>query len=804
MQRILGILASLLLMTTVQSQIVIQGKVTDRSNNKPMPEAHIRIQNTYNTAIADSAGNYVLSGIRKGSYSLTCSFVGFKPITISSRINTDTTIRFEMEESAILGEEVNILATRAGENYPTAYTTLSGAKIEEANLGRDLPYVIQSTPSVIVTSDAGNGIGYTGLNIRGSDLTRINVTINGIPLNDAESQGVWFVDLPDLASSTENIQIQRGVGTSTNGAGAFGATINILTTEMNQDSYGELAASFGSFNSYKTTLKFGTGLLKSGLAVDGRLSYISSDGYIDRAFSKLKSFYVSGGYYGKKTTLKLVTFSGHERTYQAWEGVPLDSLSTNRTYNPAGEYVDSTGQIQYYTNQTDNYQQDHYQLIFSQKPGIRWNINTALFLTKGKGYYENYKPDETFAEYGLDNVIIGNDTLLSTNLVNRKWLDNSYYGLTFSTGYTIPDKLKLIFGGGISQYYGMHYGHMIWAQYASNGDNQRNWYENTGLKNDINIFTKASWEVMKMITLFADLQYRYVYYRMEGELDDLRPINQTHTFNFFNPKTGIFFDFTKHLNGYLSFGIGNREPSRNNYKDADTNRTPTSERLYDYELGITYKRTSWMAGVNVYYMDYRDQLVLTGEINNVGEAIMINVPHSYRTGIEVSAGVNLWKKLQWDVTGTFSLNKIKNFTEYVDDYDSTWAFTGQTDTFLGTTKLSFSPGIILGSILTYKPFKGATVSLHSRYIGKQYIDNTSNEDRTLHPYFVNNLVLGYQFRLKPFSEIGISLMINNLFSNHYETNAWIYRYNHDGRQYNVNGYFPQALINYMVGITLKI
>ncbi|NQV01239.1 MAG: TonB-dependent receptor [Bacteroidia bacterium] len=804
MKNILLILGFIMIITTAQTQIVLNRSVSEQYKGKPLPGAHIRVANTFFTAVSDSAGRFMLTGLKKGNYSLICSFVGFKTVTINCKLVIDTTIHFKLEESAILGDEINIVATRAGENYPTAYTTISRVKIEEANLGRDLPYVIQSTPSVIVTSDAGNGIGYTGLNIRGIDLTRINVTINGIPLNDAESQGVWFVDLPDLASSSENIQIQRGVGTSTNGAGAFGATINILTTEMKQDPYGELAASYGSFNSYKTTLKFGSGILKSGLAVDGRLSYISSDGYIDRAFSKLKSFYVSGGYYGKKTTLKFVSFSGYEKTYQAWEGVPRDSLSTNRTYNPAGEYTDSTGQVRYYDNQTDNYQQDHYQLIFSQKLGVKWNINAALFLTNGKGYYESYKPDETFAEYGLDDVIIGGDTIQSTNLVNRKWLDNSYYGLTFSTIYTLPDRLKLIIGGGISQYYGEHFGRVIWARYTSNGDNQRNWYENTGLKNDVNIFVKGTWQVMKKLTLFADLQYRYVDYRMDGELDDLRSINQFHLFHFFNPKTGIFFDFTEHLKGYLSFGVGNREPSRNNYKDADLNRIPTSERLYDYELGTTYKRSTWMAGINLYYMDYRDQLVLTGEINNVGEAIMVNVPHSYRTGIEVTAGVNLWKKVQWDITGTFSLNKIKNFTEYVDDYDSAWNFTGQTVTFLGTTDLSFSPNVIIGSILTYKPVKGVTASLHSRYIGKQDIDNTANDDRSLHPYFVNNLVLGYQFRLKPFSQIGINLMINNLFSQHYETNAWIYRYNHNGRQYEVNGYFPQALINYMVGITLKL
>lgn len=804
MKKILIILGTFLALSSAQAQIAIEGRVSDRQDGKPLPGAHIHLQNTYHTSVSDSAGMFSLSGIRRGSYSVTCSFIGFKPVTVICRILRDTTILFLMDESAVLGEEVNIVATRAGEKYPTAYTILTGASIEEVNLGRDLPYIIQSTPSVIVTSDAGNGIGYTGLNIRGSDLTRINVTINGIPLNDAESQGVWFVDLPDLASSSENIQIQRGVGTSTNGAGAFGATINILTTEMKQDPYGELAASWGSFNSYKTTVNFGTGILKPGLAMDGRLSYISSDGYIDRAFSKLKSFYVSGGYYGKNTTLKLVVFSGHERTYQAWEGVPKDSLGTNRTYNPAGEYFDSAGQIRYYDNQTDNYQQDHYQLIFSQKPASRWNINAALFLTNGKGYYESYKPYESFAGYGLEDVIFGADTITETSLVNQKWLDNRYYGLTFSTCFTIPERAKVIFGGGITQYYGKHYGKVIWAQYASNGENSRNWYFNTGLKNDLNIFAKATWQLMKKITLFADLQYRFVDYTITGTRDDLQPINQGHTFHFFNPKTGIFFDFTKSLSGYISFGVGNREPSRNNYVDADTGRIPASERLYDYELGTTYKRNAWTAGVNLYYMDYRDQLVLTGEINNVGEAIMVNVPHSFRTGIEISAGVNLWKKLQWDVTGTLSLNKIRNFTEYVDNYDSTWNYIGQTASFLGTTSLSFSPGLILGSILTYKPVKGLSASLHSKYIGKQFIDNTGSNERSLHPYFVNSVALGYQFRLKPFSEIGISLTVNNLFSENYESNAWIYRYNHDGRQYEVNGYFPQALINYMIGITLKI
>jgi len=795
---------SVLMPAILAAQVTIQGTVTDKNNGEPLPGAHIQVENTFNTTISGEEGNYRLSGLRPGKHTIICSFVGFKTETISRRVDRDTTINFSMQETAILGDEVNIIATRAGEKYPTAYTTMSTRKIEDVNVGKDMPYIIKSTPSVTVTSDAGNGIGYSGLKIRGTDLTRINVTINGIPLNDAETQGVWFVDLPDLASSSENIQIQRGVGTSTNGAGAFGATINILTSGMNQDPYGELSASYGSFDSWKTTLRFGTGILKSGLAVDGRLSYISSNGYIDRASSRLKSFYVSGGYFGKNTTIKLITFSGHEKTYQAWEGVPLDSLGTNRTYNPAGEYVDTAGQIQYYPNQTDNYQQDHYQLIFSQRLGPKWNINTALFLTNGKGYYENYRSGRSYGDYGLDNVTIGGDTITETNLVDQKWLDNSYFGLTFSANYKLPEQLKVIIGGGISQYYGLHFGKVIWAQYASNGDNERKWYDNRGLKNDINIYAKANWQVLKKMALFADIQYRYVDYDMAGLMDDLQTVDQYYQFHFFNPKGGLFFNITDHFSGYFSLSVGNREPSRNNYKDADTNRIPSPERLYDYELGVSYKRKNWMAGINLYYMDYRNQLVLTGEINNVGEAIMVNVPHSFRAGIEITAGINLWRKLHWDVNGTFSLNRIRDFTEYVDDYDSTGAFTGQTSTFLGTTSLSFSPGVILGSILTYKPVKGLSCSLHSRYIGRQYIDNTSSKDRTLHPYFANNLILAYSFRLKPFSEIGFRLMINNLFSERYETNAWVYRYNLSGQPYNANGYFPQALINYMAGITLKL
>lgn len=785
-------------------QVTLRGKVSDFKSGQPLAGAHITLENTFHAAAAGSDGLFSIENLREGTYTVKTTYVGYQPYSVVLRLSSDTLVNFSLSESPILGDEVNIVATRAGERYPTAYSTISPMEIEEVNLGKDMPFLIQSSPSVTVTSDAGNGIGYSGIYIRGTDLTRINVTINGIPVNDAESQGVWFVDLPDLASSTQNIQVQRGVGTSTNGAGAFGATINILTSETETDPYGELSASYGSYNSWKTTLKFGSGILRSGFAIDGRMSYISSEGYIDRAFSRLRSYYISGGYYGKNTTLKLVNYSGHEKTYQAWEGVPLDSLGTNRRYNPAGQYTDSSGQIQYYHNQTDNYTQNNYQLIFSQRFGRYWNLNAALHLTRGYGYYENYKQNDPFSEYGLQDVIVGGDTITATNLVNRKILDNWFYGMTISAGFTQTDQISIIVGGAANQYYGEHLGKVIWAQYSSNGDNDRNWYYNTGLKNDINVYVKGTWQMMEDLTLFADLQYRHVGYRLNGILDDLQPIGQKHRFDLFNPKAGIYYTCRDHLDAYFSFGIGNREPSRNNYVDSDSSHMPAPERLYDYELGVTFHRSQWSAGINGYFMQYKDQLVLTGEINNVGEAIMVNVPRSYRAGVEISAGVKLWNKLRWDVQGTLSMNKIKKFTGYVDHYDSAWNFTGQVATYLGTTDLSFSPGILLGSVLTYKPVRGLSISLQTKYVGKQYIDNTSSDSRSLHPYFVNNLILYYNLHLKPFSSLDFHLAVNNLFSQRYESNAWVYRYIYVDQPLEVNGYFPQALINVMAGISLKL
>lgn len=789
----------------LNAQSTITGIITDKNEGTPLPGAHISAGNSSLPTVSGPDGRFQLSRVKTGNITIRVSYIGYKTINDVMVITRDTILNIRMEGSVLLGDEVNIIATRAQGKYPTAYSTISNREIRNINLGKDIPYLLQESPSVVVTSDAGNGVGYTGLSIRGTDLTRINVTVNSIPLNDAESQGVWFVDLPDLASSTENIQIQRGVGTSTNGAGAFGASINFMTSDLRQDPYGELNLSGGSFSTFKSTLRFGTGLMANKLSIDGRLSYIHSDGYIDRAFSNLKSYYLSGGYHGKSTTIRLITFSGHERTYQAWEGVPKDTLLTHRTYNPAGEYFDKNGNRIYYDNQTDNYQQDHYQVLFSQMLMKNWNLNAAVHYTKGKGYYENYKQGVDFSDYGLDNVTIGDSTLTSTDLINRKILDNDFYGITFSTNYSIPEKFKVTLGGAWNRYFGQHYGKVIWAEYASNGNNDRNWYYNTGLKKDFNIFAKASYQVMKKLNLFADIQYRHVSYKMEGTLDNLRTLDQEHFYNFFNPKGGLFFELSKHNDLYFSIGVANREPSRNNYKDADTGRIPVNETLYDYELGYSYKNLNFSATANMYYMAYKNQLVLTGEINNVGEAVMVNVPHSYRTGIEVSASADFFqKRLLVIVNANFSKNRIRDFTQYIDTYDPDWNYLGQDTNYLGETDLSFSPNIILGTVITYKPVAQLSFSLNSKYVGKQYIDNTSDNGRSLKGYFVNGLSMMYTIKTKIFEEIGFNLSINNLFNQKYETNAWVYPYYLGGQYYEYNGYFPQAGINFLVGISLKI
>lgn len=778
-------------------QIKLSGIVT--GNNEPLAGASVVLSNSMYGVSAQSDGSFEFKNLKPGEYVVKVSFVGFEPAETKVNLKSDQKISVNLVESVILTDEIMISASVAKNKTPMAYNNLSGEEIEKRNMGQDIPYLLQLTPSFVATSDAGAGVGYTNFRIRGTDMNRINVGINGIPLNDAESHGTWFVDQPDLASSLENVQVQRGAGTSTNGAAAFGATINLQTSTFNPVAYGEYKTAFGSFNTFKNTVLAGTGLIDGKFTVDARLSKVSSEGYIDRASADLKSFFISSGYYSEKTVLKAVVFSGYENTYHAWNGVPSDLLETNRTYNPSGEYTDENGKTNYYKNQVDDFQQDHFQLHFTHSFSQSFNLNGSLHYTHGAGYYENYKEDEDLADYRISPISVGNETIETSDIINRKWLDNDFYGMIFSFNYK-RKKSDFTFGGGTSIYDGDHFGKVIWAQFLGNAKPDHDWYRGNGLKKDFNVFAKYNYSFTDKLNLFADLQYRNINYKITGIDDDLRDISQEHKFNFFNPKFGAFYQLQQNQEIYLSLAIANREPNRDNYVDADpTGKQPTHETLNDWELGYNFKSSAFSFSANYYYMNYKNQLVLTGEINDVGAPIMVNVDKSFRTGLELQAGVKITPKIQWNGNTTFSVNKVKDFTEYVDNWD-TW---GQETYELGTTDLAFSPDFIGNSRFVFSPVNNMEFSFVSSFVGKQFIDNTSDKDRMLDSYFVNNLTADYTFSTKLFEKITLRVMVNNLFNEKYESNAWVYSYIYEGERTKMDGYFPQAGTNFMFGVDFR-
>ena len=699
-------------------------------------------------------------------------------------------------------KEVNVNALRAGEKTPVAFTNISEAEIEKGNLGQDLPYLISLTPSVVTTSDAGAGVGYTGFRIRGTDPTRINVTINGIPLNDSESQGVWWVNMPDFSSSIENIQIQRGVGTSTNGGSAFGASVNLKTEGLNKKAYAITNNSVGSFATLKNNIEFGTGLLNGKFAFDGRLSKISSDGYIDRATSDLKSLYLQGTYFGKKSVLKGIVFSGHELTYQAWNGVPLNYLDTNRTYN---SYT--------YENEVDNYKQTHYQLHYSQQLSDVTNFNIAGHYTHGEGYYEQEKLNQSLIAYGLQDIVIGSDTITKTNLVRRKWLNNDFGGLTYSLNHKIGN-LDLTLGGASNRYSGQHYGNVIWAQYASDASFNHQYYWNKAEKFDNNFYAKADYKYSEATQLYIDLQGRSIDYIFEGLDPEGNAAEQEVNLEFFNPKFGLHHTLNESQVLYASFGVANKEPNRSDYTESSPESRPTHETLYDTEIGYKQVGNKMTFGANFYFMNYENQLVMTGKMNDVGGRTHVNVTESFRKGIELEGIYKLTTKLTWAANMTLSENKI--VTPFIEDVDN-WDTWGVDQVTHENTNLAFSPNIIWTSQLNYQFDKNTSIDLISKYVGEQFIDNTSSEDRMLNDYLVNNLRLTYDWESKIFKTAKVSLQINNLFNNEYISNAWIYRFTSDNwdpresdhyvntdseKGYNMAGYFPQATRNYLLGLTL--
>jgi iron complex outermembrane recepter protein len=788
--------------TRIFSQFNLQGKIMDEHGDS-LVGANILLKNTGIGTISGANGKFLLTAVKRGNYTLVVSFIGYEKYEQRLKVEGDLNLDIRLDETSILGDDIIVTATRAGSRVPVAYTNLDKEQISVVNMGQDIPYLLAITPSFVSTSDAGAGVGYTGFRIRGTDANRINVTINGVPLNDAESHSVYWVDLPDFSSSLQSLQIQRGVGTSTNGAGAFGGSINMETSSNNNRPYAELSLAAGSFNTYKSTIRLGTGLLNERFNFDIRLSKITSDGYVDRGWSDLKSLFVTGSYHTEKSILKLNIFSGKELTYQAWNGVPSYMLETNRTYNPSGEYTGNDGQTHFYNNETDNYQQDHYQLFYTRKFNPALSFNLGLHYTYGRGYYENYKADREFLDYGLSNIILGDTTLETTDMIQQKWLDNDFYGTTFSAIYQ-SDRSEITIGGAWNQYDGRHFGRVIWAEYMSNGMKDYEWYRGTGIKTDYNVFGKYNYLIGLGLNIYTDIQYRHITHKIGGIDDDLRDITQTHTFDFFNPKVGLFYQRTEKHSTYILFAIGNREPNRSNYTDAAPDeKPPVSERLYNYEAGYCYKTSTINAGVNLYYMDYKDQLILTGEINDVGSPIMVNASKSSRKGIEVTFS---WKPshiISFGANTTLSKSLINGFTEYVDAYDADWNYVGQVSYDLGKTEIAFSPKVLVSGQVVLTPIRDLSVWFIANYVGKQYIDNSSSEERILEPYLINNCKIQYSVSPFKFGSMNIHLLLNNLFNVKYESNAWVYSYLLGQERQKMDGYFPQAGFHCMAGIDIN-
>ncbi len=718
-------------------------------------------------------------------------FAGFCLITFVAQGQTQTETKKDTLSSEVL-DEVLVQAVRATGKTPVAFSNLNKKDLAKRNLGQDIPVLMNLMPSVVTTTDAGNGVGYTGIRVRGSDATRINVTLNGIPYNDAESHGSFWVNMPDFVSSVENLQLQRGVGTSTNGSGAFGASLNLLTDAYSYEANGEISNSLGSFNTRKHTVKFATGLINNSFELTGRLSNLQSDGYIDRASSKLSSYFLQGTFVNEGTLVKALVFGGKEKTYQAWNGVTQEEIDRyGRRFNPAGMYTDDNGNMQFYNNETDNYRQDHYQLHWNEKWNTNWSTNIALHYTKGFGYYENYKRNRNLLEtYGIQPIEVNGTVKEKSDAIQRKYLDNEFYGLTFSGQY-VKNDLELLFGGAANTYEGDHFGEVLWIRTQPQNHYPLEYYRDKSTKNDLNFYTKASYTFNGRWTLFGDAQLRRVAYKANGKetgkVDDV--------FNFFNPKAGLTFKVNDESHAYFSYARAHREPNRTDYE----NGNPKPEKLNDFELGWRYASENLALNVNGFYMLYKDQLVLTGALNDVGAAIRENSGDSYRLGIELDGTWRISPKWQINPSVTLSSNKNINYRTQ---------FNGELKE-LGNTDISFSPNIIVGNALTFMPVQQLNISLLTKYVGQQFMGNTNSALSKLDAYFTNDLNVVYEVPLKKwFKSISLTLLANNIFDVRYISNGYYATEDSISESGAITtwegaGYYPQAGFNILGGFTLK-
>jgi iron complex outermembrane receptor protein len=777
------------------------------ANGAPLVGSTITLVGSGRGTTTNEKGFYRLTGVREGAYTLRASYIGYKTKEVKVDVKDNVTLNITLEAQSVLGSEVVVSATRASKRTPMAFTDLKAYEIKQQNAGGDVAQIFELTPSFVATTESGIGIGNTAFSIRGTDASRINITVDGFPINDPESQQVFFVNMPDITSSASSVQIQRGVGTSTNGSGAFGATVNFQTGALSSEPYAELNNYLGSYNSWRSNALLGTGIINNRFSFDARISRAKSDGYMDRATSDHKSAQVSGTYYGDRSTLKASIIYGEEHTGISWTGVPSSVIDTNRTYNPEGIYYDSKGVRHIYDNQTDNYKQTHYLVNYTNKLTEKATLNLGFFFTHGEGYYDNYKDDAKFSKYGLPTITVDNVLRKKSDFIVQKWLDNDNIGSTFSFVYAPVESLNFTWGGSVSRFTNDHFGKIKWAEFSHGIPVDYEWYRSKSTKDDANTYLKAAWQATSQLSFFGDLQYRYVSYKMKGLDDDMTDISQSHRFDFWNPKFGAYYTIDEQNSLFASVSVAHREPTRSDYTDNfKSDKHVTFERLIDYEAGYKYAGTGLSLGVNLYYMQYKDQLVLTGKLNNVGYPIRENAPKSYRTGVELMAAVKILDNLKWEGNLTLSQNKIKNFTYSVELYDNQndWNFVKMNEYYLGTTSISFSPTVIGSSMITFEPLKNLKVDLISKYVGKQYYDNSQSEKRKLNAYFVNNLRAGYDFSVVGLKNLTLQVGVNNLFNEKYIANAWIYRAEfQDNTEYIEDGLFPQATRNYWCRLALR-
>ncbi len=799
MRTLYTLFAAALLGLATQAQTRLAGVITGESE-APLDGVSLIVgdEQRFGTT-TDREGRFAVGGLRPGALRLRLSFIGYLPVdTLIELATGENRFDLRMRIDVVLMRAAEVTALRAGERSPFTVSKVTREELDRINTGVDLPILLDLQPAVVTTTDAGTGIGYTGLRIRGSDATRINVTLNGVPINDPESQAVFWVNMPDLASGLEDVEVQRGVGTSTNGPGAFGASINMRSGAIRKQSFGEISAFGGSFNTQRFNARFGTGLLSEGsragaFSIDGRLSTINSDGYIDRATANLRSYQVQAAWLGKKRSLRFFTMSGKEVTYQAWEGVPREVLDTNRTFNP---YT--------YDNQVDDYQQTHYQLLFDQQLGDNGTLNVTLFRVLGAGFFEQFRENDRLDRYGIAPIAIGDTSITRSDLIRRRWLDNTLDGINASYEQRLG-RHRLVLGGSYSHYSGDHFGEVIWARWAGDSNIRQRYYDNNGTKTDANGFAKFSYMLNERFDLFADAQYRTVAHEFLGFNNDLENVTQQAAWNFFNPKAGL--QWKAHEGGrvYASVARGGREPNRSDLIESSPQSRPRPERMTDYELGYERRSGRFAAGLNLYYMDYTDQLVLTGELNDVGYALRTNVAESYRAGAELTWAAQLTRRFVWRGNAAFSRNRIKGFTEFVDDWD-----TGSQQSFeIGETDIAFSPSIVAGSELAYrfvdKPDKlRGDVAFVTKYVGEQYLDNTASRNRMLDPFLVNDLrfnvtLLGF----RGMRSVDLNLTLRNLFSELYENNGWVYSYIEGGTRQDLVSLFPQALFHVLGGVVVR-